>query len=46
MNTVYYDTVDRMQKQGVDPEYIIGWASGTKRKRAANRAAWSSIATW
>ena len=28
MNTVYYDTVDRMQKQGVDPEYIIGWASG------------------
>lgn len=28
MGTPYYDTVDRMQKQGVDPEYIIGWASG------------------
>lgn len=28
MTTVYYETVDRMQKQGVDPEYINGWASG------------------
>jgi hypothetical protein len=28
MATVYYETVDRMQKQGVDPEYINGWASG------------------
>lgn len=28
MDTVYYETVDRMQKQGVDPEYINGWASG------------------
>jgi hypothetical protein len=28
MATVYYETVDRMQKKGVDPEYINGWASG------------------
>ena len=28
MSTVYYETVDRMQKTGVDPEYIIGWACG------------------
>ena len=28
MATVYYETVDRMQKQGVDPEFINGWASG------------------
>ena len=28
MSSPYYDTVDRMQKQGVDPEYINGWAGG------------------
>ena len=28
MSTIYYETVDRMQKEGVDPEYVIGWASG------------------
>jgi tyrosyl-tRNA synthetase len=28
MSSVYYEAVDRMQKTGVDPEYIIGWASG------------------
>ena len=28
MSNPYYDTVDRMQKQGVDPEYINGWAGG------------------
>ena len=28
MNTVYYETIDTMQKKGVDPEYINGWASG------------------
>lgn len=28
MSTVYYETVDRMQKKDVDPEYVIGWASG------------------
>lgn len=28
MSTVYYETIDRMQKQGVDSEYINGWACG------------------
>lgn len=28
MTPVYYETIDRMQKQGVDPEYVNGWASG------------------
>jgi len=28
MNIVYYETIDTMQKKGVDPEYINGWASG------------------
>jgi hypothetical protein len=28
MDKLYYETVDRMEKQGVDPEYINGWASG------------------
>ena len=27
-NTPYYDAIDRMQKEHVDPEYINGWASG------------------
>ena len=25
---LYYDTVNRMQKAEVDPEYIQGWAAG------------------
>jgi hypothetical protein len=24
----YYETIDKMEKAGVDPEYINGWASG------------------
>ena len=28
MGTAYYDAIDRMEKQKVDPEYINGWASG------------------
>jgi len=28
MNTFYYDAIDQMQKNRVDPEYINGWASG------------------
>jgi hypothetical protein len=28
MSTAYYETIDRMQKKGVDPEYVNGWASG------------------
>ena len=27
-NTPYYDAIDQMQKQHVDPEYVNGWASG------------------
>lgn len=28
MDTAYYEAIDRMEKKGVDPEYINGWASG------------------
>ena len=28
MSSPYYDAIDQMQKQHVDPEYINGWASG------------------
>ena len=28
MDKLYYETIDRMEKKGVDPEYINGWASG------------------
>ena len=28
MSSVYYESVDQMQKQGVDPEYVNGWACG------------------
>ena len=28
MSTAYYEAIDRMEKKGVDPEYINGWASG------------------
>ena len=28
MNPVYYETIDRMEKKSVDPEYINGWACG------------------
>jgi hypothetical protein len=28
MDKVYYETIDRMEKQKVDPDYINGWASG------------------
>jgi len=27
-NSAYYEAIDQMQKNKVDPEYIIGWASG------------------
>ena len=39
MSTPYYDAVDRMQKQGVNPEYINGWAGGFLRnpKREVQR---------
>lgn len=40
MSTLYYDFIDQMQKQHVDPEYINGWASGYLHnpKREAQRA--------
>ena len=28
MGNPYYDAIDRMEKSGVDPEYINGWACG------------------
>ena len=28
MEKDYYETIDRMEKQAVDREYINGWASG------------------
>jgi hypothetical protein len=28
MDKIYYETIDRMEKQGVDADYINGWASG------------------
>lgn len=31
MSTPYYEAIDRMEKSGVDAEYINGWASGFLR---------------
>jgi len=28
VNSTYYETIDKMEKAGVDPEYVNGWASG------------------
>ena len=28
MSSPYYEAIDRMEKSGVDPEYINGWACG------------------
>ena len=28
MGNDYYETIDKMEKHGVDREYINGWASG------------------
>jgi len=28
MSTVYYESIDKMEKKGVNPEYINGWAGG------------------
>lgn len=28
MNKAYYETINSMEKKGVDKEYISGWASG------------------
>jgi hypothetical protein len=39
MANLYYETIDRMEKAAVDPEYINGWASGFLHnpKREAQR---------
>jgi hypothetical protein len=31
MDNAYYETVDKLEKAGVDPEYINGWACGWLR---------------
>lgn len=28
MDKAYYDSIDKMEKAGVDPEYIQGWIGG------------------
>ncbi len=28
MSSQYYETIDKMEKSGVDKEYILGWAGG------------------
>lgn len=28
MNKAYYEAVDKMEKMGVEPEYIVGWQGG------------------
>lgn len=28
MDKTYYDSIDKMEKAGVDSEYLNGWASG------------------
>ena len=28
MDKTYYETVEKIEKAGVDPEYLNGWASG------------------
>jgi hypothetical protein len=28
VNTMYYETVDKLEKMGVDREYIQGWMGG------------------
>ena len=28
MNTVYYETSDKLEKMGVNPDYLQGWVGG------------------
>lgn len=28
MNDVYYETIDKMEKENVSRDYVVGWASG------------------
>jgi hypothetical protein len=42
----YYEAIDKMEKAGVDPEYISGWASGytlnPKREEQRSNAAYEA----
>jgi len=40
MSAAYYEALDRMEKNNVDPEYVNGWASGFLHnpKREVQRA--------
>ena len=31
MNKIYYETIDTMEKKGIDRDYINGWACGFLR---------------
>ena len=31
MSNVYYDTIDKMEKEHVNREYVTGWATGFLR---------------
>ena len=31
MSNVYYDTIDKMEKEKVNAEYVTGWATGFLR---------------
>ncbi|HEC13163.1 MAG TPA: hypothetical protein ENI80_07920 [Acidiferrobacteraceae bacterium] len=31
MNQTYYDQLDKMEKAGINREYIVGWATGFLR---------------
>jgi hypothetical protein len=46
MSTAYYEAIDSMEKQKVDPEYINGWASGflhnPKREEQRSNAAYEA----
>lgn len=28
MSNLYYETIDKMEKEGVQRDYIVGWAGG------------------
>ncbi|MGA0342976.1 MAG: Alvin_2107 family globule sulfur oxidation protein [Arenicellales bacterium] len=28
MDSIYYETVDKLEKMGVDPDYVQGWVGG------------------
>ncbi|MDP6551884.1 MAG: hypothetical protein QF574_06805 [Arenicellales bacterium] len=38
MNTVYYETIDKLEKMGVNPDYVQGMGRGIPGKPTAARA--------